>query len=146
MALVLRPRAAARTGIILSVVLVAATVVGWVLLPAAIQVTFTVPQRATLAFFVLVMVAIMMAVALSIVRTSPEGLLVRNGVRTHWIAWEQVRGFRFTTHDPWAYVLLVGEPDSRPLLAVQRTDGDRAEADVARLRAAWDEALAARSE
>jgi hypothetical protein len=118
----------------LSVVLVLAATIGWFLLPEEIRVLFTGPQLATLAFFVAVMVAVMLGVGLSTVRPGAEGLVVRNGLRTHTIGWRQIRGFRFTADDPWAYVLLKDEPGSRPLLAVQRVDGQRAAAAVGRLK------------
>lgn len=135
--LVFRPRRSLLTASVLSVVLVAATIVGWVALPPEIQTQFTGPQLLTLGFFVLVMVGFMMSVGLSYVRADGAGLEFRNGLRTHRLLWAQVRGFRFTENDPWAYVLLDGDPEQRPLLGIQRTDRDRAEADAARLSTAW---------
>ena len=137
---VLRPRTVLITGIVLSAVLVAASALGWMLLPAEIRVLFTVPQLLTLGLFVLVMIAIMIAVGLSTVRIEPDGLRIRNGVRSHWITWSEVRGIRFSPHDAWAFVQLDGDPDTRPLLAVQRSDGPRADRAVAALRAAWRDA------
>lgn len=136
---VLRPRAVLLTGIVLSSVLVLACVLGWTLLPPEIQVLFTGPQLATLGFFVLVMIAIMLAVGLSTVRIDVDGLEVRNGVSRHRIDWADVRGIRYSEHDAWAFVQLEGDPDTRPLLAVQRSDGERADQAVATLRAAWSE-------
>lgn len=135
----LRPRAVMLTGIVLSGVLVLACVLGWVLLPPEIQALFTVAQLATLAFFVLVMIAIMIAVGLSTVRIDADGLEVRNGVSRHRIDWADVRGIRYSEHDAWAFVQLEGDPDTRPLLAVQRSDGERAVKAVATLRAAWQD-------
>ncbi|MGB7962441.1 MAG: PH domain-containing protein [Propionicimonas sp.] len=136
---VLRPRAVLLTGIGLSGVLVLACVLGWVLLPPEIQALFTVAQLATLGFFVLVMIAIMIAVGLSTVRIDPAGLEVRNGVSRHRIDWADVRGIRYSEHDAWAFLQLEGDPDTRPLLAVQRSDGARADQAVATLRAAWQD-------
>lgn len=132
---VLRPRNALLTAVSLSVVLVVAAGLGWALLPAETRELFTGPQLATLVFFVLVMIGVMLGVGLSSVRVDADGLLVRNGPRTHRIAWSQVRGFRFTSNDPWAYVLLDGEPESRPLIALQRVDGERAKAAFSALKA-----------
>jgi len=133
---VFRPRVALLTAIALSAVLVGATALGWLLLPADIQRQFTGIQLATLVFFVIVMLAIMLAVGLSVVVVSDSGVVVRNGLRTHHFTWPEIRGFRFTADDPWAYVELVGEPETRPLVAVQRVDGERAAAAVDTLRAA----------
>lgn len=134
-----RPRRSLLMASVLSVVLVVAAVVGWLALPANIQALFTVPQLLTLGFFVLVMVTFMMGVGLSYLRVDADGLTFRNGLRTHRLAWSQVRGLRFSEHDPWAYVLLDDEVQ-RPLLGIQRTDRQLAEADFAALVAAWREA------
>ena len=137
--LVFRPRRALLMASVLSGVLVAAALLGWVTLPANIQALFTVPQLLTLAFFVAVMIAIMMSVGLSYLKADASGLDFRNGLRRHHLDWEQVQGLRFTENDPWAYALLA-EDVQRPLLGIQRTDREAAEADFERLVAAWRQA------
>lgn len=132
------PRATRLTAIGLSVVLLVATWLGWQALPPEIQVLFTGFQLGTLVLFVLVMLAMMLGIGLSNVRVDEAGLLVRNGLRRHRIEWRQVEGFRFTPHDPWAYVLLEDDPGSRALFAVQRVDGERARGFVAELTAQWE--------
>lgn len=131
------PRATTLTAIGLSVVLLVAAWLGWQGLPPEIQAMFTGAQVATLIVFVLVMLAIMLGIGLSNVRVDDAGLLVRNGLRRHQIAWEQIEDFRFTPHDPWAYVLTVDDPGSRAMIAVQRVDGDRARSFVADLAQQW---------
>lgn len=140
--LVLRPRRALLTASVLSAVLLAATVVGWVAMPVQTRDLFTPPQLLTLGFFVLVMIGFMMAVGLSVVRADDDGLTFRNGLRTHHLDWDQVAGFRFTENDPWAYVLTDDDPDQRPLLGLQRTDHERAEAALVALESAWRQARA----
>lgn len=135
--LVLRPLRALVTASVLSAVLLATAVVGWVAMPAETRDLFTAPQLLTLAFFVLVMIGFMMSVGLSVVRADEAGLTFRNGLRTHHLDWAQVAGFRFTENDPWAYVLTDGDPDQRPLLGLQRTDRERADAAFAALNAVW---------
>lgn len=134
---VFRPRRALWTAIALSAVLIVAASLGWVLLPAEIQTQFTVPQLATLAFFVGVMVVFMMSLGLSYVRVEDDRLVFRNGLRTHRLAWNQIRGFRFGENDPWAYVLTVSEPEQRALLGIQRTDAEHADADLVEIEQAW---------
>lgn len=134
---VFRPRRSLLMASALSAVLLVATAIGWLALPPDIQVQFTGVQLATLLFFVLVMVVFMMSVGLSYVRVDTDALVLRNGVVTQRIAWAEIRGFRFTENDPWAYVLLTGEPEQRALLGIQRTDRERAEADFDALNAAW---------
>jgi len=138
--LVIRPRRALLTATVLSAVLLAAAVAGWVAMPTQTRDLFTPPQLLTLAFFVLVMIGFMMTVGLSFVRADAEGLTFRNGFRTHHLDWTHVAGFRFTENDPWAYVLTDGDPDQRPLLGLQRTDRERAVASFAALEAARREA------
>jgi hypothetical protein len=140
--LVLRPRRALLTASVLSAVLLAATVVGWVAMPVQTRDLFTPPQLLTLGFFVLVMIGFMMSVGLSVVRADDDGLTFRNGLRTHHLDWDQVAGFRFTENDPWAYVLTDDDPDQRPLLGLQRTDHERAETALVALESAWRQARA----
>ncbi len=132
------PRATTLTAIGLSVVLLFAVWLGWRALPADIRELFTGAQLGTLVLFVLVMLAMMLGIGLSNVRVDETGLLVRNGLRRYRIEWEQIEGFRFTPHDPWAYVLFEDDPGSRALIAVQRVDGERARGFVAELTAQWE--------
>lgn len=132
------PRATTLTAIGLSIVLVFAAWLGWRALPSNIQELFTGFQLGTLVLFILVMLAMMLGIGLSNVRVDEGGLQVRNGLRRHRFEWRQIEGFRFTPHDPWAYVLLVDDPGSRPLVAVQRVDGERARSFVAELTAQWE--------
>lgn len=138
-ALTLRPRRALLMASVLTAVLVVASAVGWFAMPPETRELFTAPQLATLGFSLLVMIGVMMSVGLSYVRADDVGVTFRNGLRTHHMAWHQVTGFRFTENDPWAYVLTDDDPDSRPLLGLQRTDGLRAEADFIALQAAWSQ-------
>lgn len=131
------PRATTLTAIGLSVVLLLAAWLGWQALPADIQELFSGVQVGTLVLFVLVMLGMMLGLGLSHVRADEAGLLIRNGLRSHRIEWQQIEGFRFTPHDPWAYVLFADDPGSRPLMAVQRVDGARARRFVDELTAQW---------
>ncbi|QLQ15435.1 MAG: PH domain-containing protein [Micropruina sp.] len=142
---VARPHASLRMAISLSVSLIAASLLGWQLTPLQIRALFTPLQIATLVFFVLLMVAIMLAVGLSIVRADERGLRFRNGVRRHEIPWADVKAFRFRPGDPWAFVLLRTELEQLPLMGIQRTDGQRAHDLVADLRARLEAAYRGRA-
>lgn len=125
-------------------VLLGATVLGWVALPAQTRALFTPAQVATLALFVLAMIAMMLSVALSSVRLDAEGLTIRNGLRTHRLEWASVRGFRFTADDPWAFVLLHDDdPDARPMMALQRIDGERSRRALRVIEDQWRESTGA---
>lgn len=136
--MVFRPRRSLLMAGVLSAVLVLASLVGWFAMPANVRELFTVPQVLTLGFFVLFMIGLMLSIGLSYLKADEAGLRFRNGLRTHELPWPEVRGFRFTEHDPWAYVLL-DDDVQRPLLGIQRTDRELAEADFARLVQAWRE-------
>ena len=139
MAWAYRPRAILAMAVVLSAVLVVAAAIGWQLLPSEIRVLFTGLQLATLILFIVVMVGMMLGLGLSSVHADAEGVVVRNGPLVRRVPWSQVEGFRLTPDDPWAYVLVDHEPGTRAMLAVQRVDGARAEAAVARLRELWRE-------
>lgn len=130
-----RPHASLRMATSLSVSLVAASALGWVMTPSQIQLMFTPIQLATLLLFIAVMVTFMMAVGLSYTRADAEGLTFRNGLRSHVVPWGRITAIRYRDGDPWAYILLRdGDPDRLPLMGIQRTDHAAAEAHVAELR------------
>lgn len=132
-----RPRRMLVSSISGSLSLMAASVLGWTMLPAEIRAKFSDAQVATLALFVLVMVGVMLSLGLCLVRADDTGLFVRNGVRTHRVPWSEIVGIRFRQGDPWAYALL--PDDERMLLmGIQRTDGESAQQAVAELRARLD--------
>lgn len=132
--LVARPRILLINSIGWSGVLIFASIFGWYALPESIRVLFTPIQIWTLIFFVFVMIFIMFTMALSWVRADADGLKVRNGLRTHRLGWDAVRGIRYRTGDPWAFAEL--DDDERlMLLGIMRVDGPRADDLVEKLRA-----------
>ncbi|MEZ5090124.1 MAG: PH domain-containing protein [Micropruina sp.] len=138
--MVYRPMASLRMGISLSVSLVAASLLGWFMTPPHIRAMFTVLQILTLLLFLAIMIGMALGLGLSYVRADDEGLMFRNGVRTRTVPWSQVTAFRYRVHDPWAFVLLRGQPDQYPLMGIQRSDRQRAEEHVADLRSRLEEA------
>ncbi|MFT4217787.1 MAG: PH domain-containing protein [Micropruina sp.] len=135
-----RPRASLRMGISLSTSLVLASFLGWTMTPQHIRDLFTPVQVLTLLLFLALMVGGALALGLSYVRADVEGLTFRNGVRTHVVPWTEVKAFRYRDGDPWAFVVVRGVIEQRPLLGIQRSDRDLAEANVADLRARLAEA------
>lgn len=139
---VFRPLRTLVTASVLSVVLVVASVVGFFLLPADVRALFDPLQIGTLIVFLIVMVTVMMSLGLCYVRTTNTGLVVRNGLRTHRLAWNEVERLRFQPGDPFAYVYLP-EADHRgrlQLMGIQAADGRRGRAQFAELvraREAW---------
>lgn len=127
-----------------AVLLCALTVVFWFALPAATRALFTLSQRLTLLAVLALLVGIIVAVATSSVRADPDGLRIRNGLRTHTVAWGRVHKVIFRNGDPWAQLLLTpadGSPftvdldaEKRQLMGIQAVDGPRAQAAVEELR------------
>ena len=127
------PRVLRRQAIIWSLVLPGAAVLGWFTLPASLRAQFTAFQVSTLLFFIAVMLGIVWIVAACWVRADAQGISFRNGLKVDRIEWDAVDGVRFWPGDAWAF-LDVGD-DDRPLLGIQRTDGEATLADIADLRA-----------
>lgn len=134
--IVVWPRVASITAIVLSAVLVVAALLGWWALPESVRIQFSIEQVMTLIGFVIFMVGLMLALGLSRVRADEAGLMIRNGVRVHRYRWDEIRGVRFRPGDPWAYLLLDNTPERRErsgeqyrrqqMIAVQSPDGARA--------------------
>ncbi|MFZ1410524.1 MAG: PH domain-containing protein [Micropruina sp.] len=130
-----RPYASLRMASSLSVSLVAASALGWVMTPPSVQVLFSPIQLATLLLIIAIMVTFMMSVGLSYTRADSTGLTFRNGLRTHTLTWGEITAIRYREGDPWAYALLrAGDADRLPLMGIQRTDRIAADEHVAELR------------
>ncbi len=129
-----RPRAALRMGVSLSSSLLLASLLGWVMTPQHIRDLFTPIQVLTLLFFLAIMIGLALGLGLSYVRADADGLTFRNGVRTHVVPWPEIKAFRYREGDPWPFVMVRGVVEQRPLLGIQRSDRDLAEAHVADLR------------
>ena len=68
------------------------------------------------------------------VHADEHGVRIRNLMPTpHIVTWDEVVGVRFGGGEPWAFLLLA-DGDEAPMLAIQTTDGERAEAAVRTLR------------
>jgi hypothetical protein len=125
----------------LSLVLGVGSVMAYYALDAESRALVSGFQLWTLVFFVLVMIAIMLSVAVGYVRADQGGLTFRNGPRKHRLPWEAVAGIRFEPGDPWPYVLLDVEfagddHDRMMLMGIQGSDGAHAKRQVDELRAA----------
>lgn len=125
----------------LSTILVIAALFGWMMLGDEIRTQFTIPQILTLLGFMAIMIGIMMGIGLSYVRVDDEGFHLRNGLRTHHYGWHEVRDVQFNEGDPWAYLVTnhTDEEDEQKthfMLAIQSSEGPRAQEHVAELREA----------
>lgn len=125
-----RPRALIITAIVLTLSMVGVCALGWFSLPPEIRALFNDFQIVTLIFIAGVGVGAVWAMAVSTVRTGPDGLRIRNAFRTHTVAWAEIRAIRYRPGEPWAAVTLhradaEGVYERRSLMALQRVDGDR---------------------
>jgi hypothetical protein len=141
---VFRPRRLRVLAVAMSIVLVAAVVIGWFALPLSLRVTFTLSQRLTLLALLAFLELVVIAIAASYVRADAAGLRFRNGLRSYTVAWPRVHKFVLRPGDPWAIVLLLpddGTPfevdldaEKRQLMGIQANDGESARLAVERLR------------
>lgn len=137
-----RPRRLLLWAGVMSLVVIVAALAGWFALAADVRADFSVGQVATLGLFVLVLVMVMMSPALSHVRATDSGLDVRNAFSRRLHPWGAIVSIRFRQGDPWAYLVLSTEgtgrdpddPERRPMLGIQASDGRRASAMVERVR------------
>ena len=129
-----RPRASLRMGLSLSISLVAAALLGWVLTPPSVRALFTPVQILTLIFFLALLVGLALGIGLSYVRADAAGVRFRNGIKTYEVPWSQIKAFRYREGDPWPFVLVRTEVEQRPLLGIQRSDRAYADQCVANLR------------
>ncbi|WP_402465327.1 PH domain-containing protein [Isoptericola aurantiacus] len=66
-------------------------------------------------------------------RPDPDGLTVRNVVRTRRVAWAQIVGVRLTMNDPWV-TLDLSDGGTLAVMGIQRADGERGMAEARRLQ------------
>jgi hypothetical protein len=121
-----------------SVLLAAGCFLGWFALDPAIRERFTVFQISTLLVIAGILIGIMMSLGLSMVRADREGLKIRNSISTRHLRWSEVSSIQYRHGDPWAFVILAeteDDPVRRQMIAIQSTDGNRADRAVETLRA-----------
>lgn len=127
------------TGVGLSAILMAGSLAVWWALGTDIRAQVTWAQGATLLFFVVFMMAVMLAVGYSHLWADDGQVVIRNGPVVRKYSVDQIAGLRLRQGDPWAY-LLVKDPDDdtgvrrRAVLAIQSLEGEKARRKVVELR------------
>lgn len=136
------PRRMRIVGGFFSAALVVVAFGGWLALPYRLRVQFTTSELITMLLFLIAIVGVIVSVAMSTVRADATGLTIRNALRTRRIEWSQVRRMIYRDGDPWPTLLINNpdDPDKIMVLAIQRTDRDRADRAVAELRRLYAEA------
>ena len=140
---VFRPRRLRVVVVVATIALLVVTAIGWWALPAETRVLFSLSQRLTLLGLLFTLVGIIGIVASSSVRADDEGLRVRNGLRTHQVAWSQVHKILLRPGDPWGLLLIKPagavfrvdlDAEKRMLMGIQAHDGALARLAVEELR------------
>lgn len=112
------------------IMLVITAVIAWAL-PEDIY--FTTAETVTMWLIILAVLVLLHGVGRSYVRASDEGVEVRNGYRTHVVAWADIEGFALNSGAPWP--TLVTKDDERVnLFGIQSSDGKYAREAVGYLR------------
>jgi len=103
------------------IILVVAYAIG-VALPE--NIVFTGSQVATLVLIYIAIVVGLHGIGRSYVRSTDDGLEIRNGYRDRTIAWSEIRGISMRPGAPWP-TLVHGDDERTILFALQGTDGAR---------------------
>jgi hypothetical protein len=107
------------------VVLTAAVVFLWLMLPDVVQADFTPFEKLTLIGFFVAVLVILFAVYRSAAIADEDGLTVVNGYRTHRYRWAEIVRVTLSPHRPWALIDLA-DGGTMSVLAIQGSDGERA--------------------
>ena len=124
------------TSVVLSIVLLSCAMFGWWALGAEIREQITWPQMATLLFFIVFMIGMMLSIGYSRLWASDEGVVVRNGPIVRRYRIDQIAGVRLRPGDAWSSLLLKAEPElvRKPVLAIQFLEGEAGQRKVVELR------------
>ena len=118
--------------------LVAVCAFAWFGFDAETRAKFTFFQRATLVFLALLAASAMFALVRSRAVAERDRLVVVNGYRRHELAWPQVVAVRLPPGAPWV-TLDLADGETMPVMAIQGSDGARAQRAVRQLRALVDQ-------
>lgn len=135
------------TSVVGSVVLLLAAMWGWYAIGASIRSQITWFQAATLLFFLVFMIAMMLSIGYSRIWADEDGVVVRNGPLLRKFRIDEVAGLRLRDGDPWAYLLIKhnGGVKRRAVLAIQTLEGAKAKRKIRALRV-WLKAHGANSD
>ena len=110
----------------------------WFTFPPETRDQFSVLQRATVIFFILVGVALLYALARSRVSATDAGVVVVNGYRKRTFEWAELVAVRMPRGAPWP-TADVADGTAVSLLGIQSSDGPRAQVAVREINALLDE-------
>ncbi|MDE9366027.1 PH domain-containing protein [Luteipulveratus sp. YIM 133132] len=131
---VFRPRRGRVVPVVVAVISVLVFTVVALTIPGKGSVGWSTPDRVMLIGFGLLFGAGLLRFAQVRAVPSREGLLVRNLLSERRVEWAQVVNVQFGGGSPWA-VLELDDTDTLAVMAIQRSDGDRAVQEARRLAA-----------
>lgn len=117
--------------------LVGAFLALWFTFPPETRAQFSVLQRATVIFFVLVGVALLYALARSRVTATQEGVVVVNGYRKRTFEWAELVAVRMPRGAPWP-TADIADGTTVSMLGIHGSDGARARTAVAEINTLLD--------
>lgn len=126
-----RPKRAVFGPIVLIAVILVVFGWFWLQLSDAERAAWRVSEKITVALIALVPAWVGYRLATIRVTLKPEGLVIRNALRSNRLTWDQVKALRYEPSDAW--LQLITTDDKRiGVLAIQRADGPRTPAAVSR--------------
>ncbi len=102
--------------------------------PATGDVGWSVPDRVMTALFGFALAALLWRFASLRAIPTESGLKVVNLIRRHDLEWASIIGVGFSGGSPWA-VLELNDTEEVAVMAIQRSDGERAKREASRLAA-----------
>lgn len=106
----------------------------WIGLGSEIRGYFTTFQRVTTIFLFLLLFICYWGLIRSKITATADGLTVVNGFRTHRFEWAQIITINLGRGAPWAHLDL-SDGETRIVIAIQGSDGARANRAIAQIRA-----------
>lgn len=134
-----RPLGVRLAGIFFGALLLIVCVVAWLGFDPEVRAKFTIFQRGTVIFFGLLAFTLGLALTRSRVVASHAGLHVVNGFKARDFEWAEVVAIRLPPGAPWATLDLT-DGTTASVMALQGSDGDRAQDAVRSIRGLIDTA------
>lgn len=124
------------TAVVLSATLLIFALYGWYAIGTDIRSQMSWAQGATLLFFVIAMIALMLSIGYSRLWADEKGVTIRNGPVLRKIPVSEIAGLRLRNGDPWAYLLVKDGTGvkRRAVLAIQQLEGARGKKKMRQLR------------
>lgn len=129
-----RPMGARVVAILAGGCLVVVLAAMWFAFPASVRESFKLVETLTLLLFLAVALVFLWGIARSSVTYDDSRIWIRNGFRSHELSWVEVEHLWMQPGMPWVMVRTT-EGRRVIVLAVQGADGDRAVAQLRRMRA-----------